>query len=489
MSARMTPREALRALDASAREDNVDALGFLERHFILKGCNPKPIHFEPWQVEHVLAPVFTKINHRRAYDTYLNGLPKKNGKSTLGSNVGVYGLLLDDPNPEVYSVAGDKEQASIIFTLTKEVFERSAELRPLVKIRKNVIERVDGNGFYRVLASDGSGNHGLNPSCVIWDELWNQRNYDLWEALTHCPARENPFHFIVTYAGYQACAGNLLWDLYSRGIAGNDPKMYMFWLSGEYANRASWVSPEYLARQRLRLPEHIYRRLHENDWSTAETTKVFRLAQECWQGAFENFILGSAYSVGIDLAKHHDFTTWAVIRRDVEPCRLVDFGKLPHVDYTNQIEFLAATLQRFGNPQVLVDASGAGTVVIEELRKRRLNVKEFTFTNQSKAELVTALAVGFEQRKLLLPSSGRTVDEKRAVHDLEAELFNFEPKVLNSGAVRYEAASGYHDDLVMALCLAYEGASHVPRKPWVEIIRITPGATYGGGRTEFWHPI
>src|ERR1022692_2226860 len=105
-AARMTPREALRALDASVRSDKFNALAFLERHFILDGRNQKPIHFEPWQVEHVLAPVFAKVNRQRRYDTYLNGLPKKNGKSTLASCVAVYALLLDDPNPEVYSAAG-----------------------------------------------------------------------------------------------------------------------------------------------------------------------------------------------------------------------------------------------------------------------------------------------------------------------------------------------------------------------------------------------
>jgi phage terminase large subunit-like protein len=295
---------------------------FLEHNCIPEGGNRKSIHFEPWQVEHVLVPVVTKVNRQRRYDTYLIGLPKKNGKSTLGACVAVYGLLLDDPNPEVYSAAGDKDQARIIFNFTKKLFERSVGLRPLVKIHKDVIERVDGNGFYRVLASDSTGSHGLNPSCVVWDELWNQPSYDLWEALTHSPARESPFHFIVTYAGYQARNGNLLWDLYSRGIAGTDPKMYTFWTSGDDANLASWVTPEYLARQRLRFPEHMYRRLHANDWSTAETAKVFRLTQQVWQGAFEDFGPGNAYCAGIDLAKVRDFTAWAIIRRDVKPFRL-----------------------------------------------------------------------------------------------------------------------------------------------------------------------
>jgi len=99
-------------------------------------------------------------------------------------------------------------------------------------------------------------------------------------------------------------------------------------------------------------------------------------------------------------------------------------------------------LKRFGNPKALVDANAAGTVVIELMREQGLNVKEFKFTSESKARIVTDLAVGFEQRKLLLPSVGRTPDENRAVHDLEAELFNFEPTVLRSGSVRYERVSG-----------------------------------------------
>ena len=207
---------------------------------------------------------------------------------------------------------------------------------------------------------------------------------------------------------------------------------------------------------------------------------MFSIPQECWHGAFEEFDTicpGNAYCVGIDLAKLHDFTAWAIVRKDVTPFRLVDFGKLPHIDYTVQVEMLAAKLKRFGNPKALVDAGAAGTAVIELMRQKGLDVDEFTFTNESKARIVTDLVLGFEQRKLVLPSSGRTPDERRAVLDLQAELLNFEPALLRSNVVRYEAASGYHDDLVMALCLAYARASRVPRKLFVpQIIELgSPG--------------
>ena len=466
--------KTLEALNDAARSGELNVIDFLERNFVLE--SGQPIKLELWQRENVLEPVFLTENGRRKYDTFLIGIPKKNGKSTMAGCVAGYALLLDDPAPEVYSAAGDKDQAKIIFRTVAKFFDRSPRLRPLVKIYKDCIERIDDNGFYKVLSADAPGSHGLNASCVIWDELWNQPSYDLWEALTHSPARKNPFHFVVSYAGYQARSGNLLWDLYSRGGSNADPRQYTFWRSGPAANLASWITPEYLESQRRRLPDHIFRRLHQNEWSVARDAKVFRIPQEVWAGSFENHILNAKYVAGIDLAKSRDFTTWAIIRTDITPMRVVDFGKLPHIDYTKQVEILAAKMGSFEKPKALVDAGNAGSAVIELMRQSGMNVQEFTFTAERKAKIVTNLAVGFEQKKLRLPTEGRTLDEKRAITDLEAELFNFEPTVLKSGNVRYEAASGYHDDLVMGLCLSYEVASRLnARAPIFEAVFVAPG--------------
>jgi hypothetical protein len=86
--------------------------------------------------------------------------------------------------------------------------------------------------------------------------------------------------------------------------------------------------------------------------------------------------------------------------------------------------------------------------------------------------------VAFEQKKLLLPGKGRNAVESRVVQDLEAELFNFEPTVSKSGTVRYAAAGSYHDDLVMALSLAWSGALR-SREPMVTFVpfaaRTSPG--------------
>lgn len=89
----MNPVLQLKELTRLTQEGCFDAIGYIEDNFILE--TGKPIRFEPWQKEKVLEPVVTLENGKRPYDTYLIGLPKKNGKSTMASAIAIYGLLLD----------------------------------------------------------------------------------------------------------------------------------------------------------------------------------------------------------------------------------------------------------------------------------------------------------------------------------------------------------------------------------------------------------
>ena len=474
--------EELQALNRAALEGKLDVIEFLEKNFLLPGgwFTHAPIKFEKWQKSNVISPVLERdASGRRRYNTFLNGMAKKQGKSTMSAAMVMYSLLLDDANPEVYSAAADLDQARIIFRSVAKAFERSP-LRPFVRIGRDEIVRIDGQGFYKAIPADAPGSHGLNASATFWDELWNQASYDLWEALTLSPTRADAFHFIVTYAGWIARPGNLLWDLYSSGLRGDDPRLYMFWVDGDDANPASWITPEYLEQQRRRLPVHIYNRLHRNEWSLDESSRVFNIAAESWQGFFQEPLQGSTYAIGIDLAKYRDYSAIMVIRTDCDPFRVVDFVKLTHIDYSAQVPILAAKIARFtcpSKPKVLVDLGAAGPAVAELLRAAGVELEEFKFMSESKQKLVTDLAVAFEQRKVVLPQTGRTLEESRAIADLEKEFFHFEPTVLKSGNIRYESSGGYHDDLVIALCLAYAGATRKPRKFFhPEVWNIAVGA-------------
>lgn len=130
-------------------------------------------------------------------------VPKGNGKSPLGSGLGLYLTLCDDEaGAEVYAVAGDKDQAKVVHESAKVMVEQSADLAELCEVLRDSIYRPQTRSFYKVISSDAAGKHGRRPHGVIFDELHNQRNRDLYEALRKSLLkRRQPLLVMLTHAG------------------------------------------------------------------------------------------------------------------------------------------------------------------------------------------------------------------------------------------------------------------------------------------------
>ena len=80
----------------------------------------------------------------------LLGLPRKNGKSFLTSGLALQGLF-DEPGAEVYSCAGDKEQARIVFAEARRAVEADADLSRELKVYRDAVEYPATHSVYRVL--------------------------------------------------------------------------------------------------------------------------------------------------------------------------------------------------------------------------------------------------------------------------------------------------------------------------------------------------
>lgn len=432
----------------------VDIIKFLEDLFCLE--DGKPIELETWQKEKILRPVFYDLDSegKRKINLALCGLPKKNGKSTLAAGVVAYALLADsEPEPEIYSVAGDKDQAKIIFRQTCKAFERSPLLRREVKTLKDTIERRDGKGFYQVLSADAPTAHGLNPHFVIWDELWNQRNYDLWEALTHSPARRQPLHLVTTYAGYDQYEGNLLWDLYQRGLKGEDSGMYLFWT---HDNLASWITQEYLAQQKSRLPEHIYLRLHENRWTSGCGAFLSREDVDgCVDPQLGQRIEGreNRYFVGVDLGLSKDRTVVAVCHKDKNTGKVVldnirswQGTKDNKVNIAIIEDWILLMKDNFRPLKVLADPWQCQNS-IQRLKREGVDIEEFGFTSANVTKLSNVLFSLFKSRRISIFDYQPLVQELMTAKIIE-----------KSYGFRVDHESGGYTDHIMALGMAAMGA-------------------------------
>jgi phage terminase large subunit-like protein len=111
-------------------------------------------------------------------------MPRKNGKSALGSVLALYSLILGPRGGEVYSVAAEKEQARIVFADAKRIIEASEELSAITTLYRDAIEVKSLNSVYRVLSAEAYSKEGLNPHFVLFDELHAQPNRELFDVMS-----------------------------------------------------------------------------------------------------------------------------------------------------------------------------------------------------------------------------------------------------------------------------------------------------------------
>ena len=237
------PEEAL----AKGREmepvvDFAEAYGRITKDSVA-GKAGGPLILRPWQktlLEHLFAWDDDGLRHRVS----LVGMPRKSGKSALGSVLGLYSLILGPRGAEVYSVASEKEQARIVFQDAKRTVEASPELSALTRLYRDAIELPAMNSVYRVLSAENLSKEGLNPSAVIFDELHAQPDRELFDVFSLAMgARGKLANLIaITTAGVRSDRtgrDGIAFSLYQMGqkIARgelDDPTFFMAW----------WEAPE-----------------------------------------------------------------------------------------------------------------------------------------------------------------------------------------------------------------------------------------------------
>jgi phage terminase large subunit-like protein len=214
----------------------------------------QPLRFTDWQrwlVDRLLEvnPDTGLLRFRRA----LVLLPRKNGKSLVGTSLAAEHLMYGPQGGQIYSAAADRAQAKIVFGEARNQVINSPVLSKHIKVYRDALENPATGSVYRALSADAMRAHGLAPSLVVADELhaWpssasNTRGDELWEALTQGSA-DRPESLVV---GITTAGGNpdtLLGRLYEHGkrvAAGElDDPAFGFW-SWEASQDADPTDPE-----------------------------------------------------------------------------------------------------------------------------------------------------------------------------------------------------------------------------------------------------
>ncbi len=135
-----------------------------------------PIFLEPFQVLLICAIYgfrAKKDTTKRMVTDVILYIPRKAGKSTLTALIALYELQCGETGAEVFSLATNREQATIVFDAAKGFIENMPmEFSCLYNISKYEIKKVgDSQSMFKALSRDTKKTgDGKNPSCVIIDE-------------------------------------------------------------------------------------------------------------------------------------------------------------------------------------------------------------------------------------------------------------------------------------------------------------------------------
>jgi len=247
-------------------KDNI--VKFLDEQFFIE--TRKPIVIEDWQAE-ILNDIFHKGKH---YSTVLLGLPKKQGKSTCFlAGINLWRLLYSPDFAEQYIACNDLEQGkSVVFSRIVRCIELNHRLLAILNITSDKIELTSKGSFIQVLPQDFAGSSGMSPSMVSFDELWGFRLESarrVYEVLCENPARTDFMTLIASHAGYEK--RGLLWELYQSGLD-EKKKPDDFYFLWSHEHKASWVTPEFLERQKNKpgMRPEVFKRFWLNEWTESE---------------------------------------------------------------------------------------------------------------------------------------------------------------------------------------------------------------------------
>lgn len=239
---------------------------------------------------------------------------------------------------------------------------------------------------------------------------------------------------------------NYFYELYQRG---QDAVRWSNWKSWKLPTAVNpYIDPEEIEEARSSMPALLFAQEYLAEFLTDETA-TFRNLENCWKASLQE---GPApfhtYVIGIDVARVNDWSVATVVDVSTDPPSVAWIDASQGVAFDLQIGRIYTLWERY-NPLVILIESNANLQMIETLYKMGLPIEAIHTTNLGKVEMVNALAMAFENRRLFIPSPD--------THDgaiLIGQLRAYAPTKTPSGMVRYSAPEGQFDDYVMSLMLA-----------------------------------
>jgi hypothetical protein len=294
-------------------------------------------------------------------------------------------------------------------------------------------ERIEGFGYNLIL---------LNEAGIILKDEY------LWEnAIRPMSLDFNP----DIYIGGTPKGKNLFWRLATKAQDRQDP-LYRDWQHFHYTSYDNpFIDKADIDALAADLPEAVRKQEIYAEFLD-DATGVFRYVDRVIGSQPSAPIPGRAYCAGLDLAKHVDFTVLTIFD---DAGNQVYWNRFNKLDWPYQKRLITDIIRQY-NARLLMDSTGIGDPIFDDLRAAGLDCDGYKFTHESKKKLVESLMLAIEQQQI------RLLNEPIQTNELKTFEYTLSP----SGVISYSAPEGMHDDAVMALALANWARQSITAGTW-----------------------
>jgi phage FluMu gp28-like protein len=166
------------------------------------------------------------------------------------------------------------------------------------------------------------------------------------------------------------------------------------------------------------------------------------------------------YHAGIDFGKLQDHSAIAITKTEDNTIKLFHIHEFPlETPYTQVIGHLAKANKKLQLQKTLIDQTGVGEPILEEIRNQGINCAEgLKFTAETKEQLLTGLKMLMEQEKLAIPYHRRLCEQ---INDQQYAY-------TKTGHLQFSHPPNSHDDMLWSLALAAKASkTEAQPKLWV----------------------
>jgi hypothetical protein len=364
------------------------------------------------------------VVHRRAGKdkTVIANLPKR-----MMERVGMYYYMLPTyaQAKKVVWLGSDRDGMKFLDHFPKKLIKN-------VNQQEMIIELINGSMLQLVGADNIDRIVGTNPIGIVFSE-YSLMKPEVWNFISPI-LRENGGWavFVMTPRGT-----NHAYDLMNK--IKDDKNWFVEVLT---VDETQALTKEQLDEARSELPHDVFMQEYYVKFLDSGLGFFRRIDENIYKIQDYKKRQMSFFQMGVDLAKYQDYTV-------ITPFNLNDFHvqeqeSFNQMDYNLQKAKIENSYLRHNNPRVVIDSTGVGEPIYDDLKLRGLNIIPFRFNKSSRKDLLTNLQILLEQDKIKIPNDQVLIDElKSMTYELS-----------DQGTAVIKVPDGKHDDRIMSLALA-----------------------------------